>query len=90
MTDREFLQLIIRRVAAFLKPEALKELAATMPLNKTQGAVEFEEHLASWFGTECVVNDVSLAWELLEIVKNAEQSVLIINNTKEAEASENN
>ncbi|MGO4470368.1 hypothetical protein AB4Y95_00315 [Arthrobacter sp. M-10] len=88
MTDREFLQLIIRRVATDLKPEALKELAATMPTNKAQGAVEFEEHLANWFGTECVVNDVSLAWELLEVVKNAEKGVLII-KTKEAEASEN-
>ncbi|GAP57953.1 hypothetical protein AHiyo1_09150 [Arthrobacter sp. Hiyo1] len=89
MTDREFLQLIIRRVAADLKPEAIRELAATMPVNKTQATVEFEEHLANWFGTECVVNDVNLAWELLETVKNAETGVLII-KTKEADASENN
>lgn len=88
MTDREFLQEVIRRVAAYVQPEVVKEWAGKIPANKAYGAMDFERFLSIWFDTECVINDVSIAWELLEIVKNAERGVVIINN-KEAQASEN-
>lgn len=88
MTDRELLQELIYRATKTQSVETLDQIVESLPANNAYAAMDFEPILDLWFDTECVANDVNVAWELREIAK-ARRAVQN-ETTKEVTTPENN